>query len=131
MKTTEQLQELLSVAEGAQRGAPWHGAENDVTMIVGADRSRIADCSVAIGMEHAEMEANAAHIATFDPTTCAELVREVMRMKSVVDAAVEWRRYGYERKHEFCVGISPLLDAIDIYDVGQKRPTTEYTGEDD
>jgi hypothetical protein len=80
MKTTEQLQELLSVAERARYGAPWHGAKNDITMIVGADRSRIADCSIAIGMERAEMEANAAHIATFDPTTCAELVREVMRL---------------------------------------------------
>jgi hypothetical protein len=52
----------------------------------------------------------------------ATLAAEVDRMRPVVDAAVEWRRDGYERKADFCVGINPLLDAIDIYDVGIKRP---------
>jgi hypothetical protein len=52
----------------------------------------------------------------------ATLAAEVDRMRPVVEAAVEWRRDGYERKADFCVGINPLLDAIDIYDVGIKRP---------
>lgn len=58
-------------------------------------------------------------------TGVAALRAEVGRQRPVVDAAVEWRRWGYERKADFCVGISPLLDAIDIYDVGAKRPCEE------
>ncbi len=53
------------------------------------------------------------------------LEAEIESLRPVVDAAVEWRRDGYERKAEFCVGISPLLDAIDTYDVGHKRPCEE------
>jgi len=41
---------------------PWHGAAKDVTMIVAADRARVADCSVAIGMSQQEQEGNAAYI---------------------------------------------------------------------
>ncbi len=52
----------------------------------------------------------------------AEFVAEIDRMRSVVDAAVEWRRVGYERDDEFAYRIGPLLDAIDIYDVGAPRP---------
>lgn len=50
------------------------------------------------------------------------LETEIEEMRPIIDAAVEWRRDGYARKADFCVGISPLLDAIDIYDVGAKRP---------
>jgi hypothetical protein len=56
---------------------------------------------------------------------------EIERLKLVVDAAVTWRREGYERKAEFNYRVAPLLDAIDNYDVGQRRPATEYTGDDD
>lgn len=55
----------------------------------------------------------------------ATLAAEVDRMRPVVDAAVEWRRVGYERKDEFSYRIGPLIDAIDIYDVGAKRPCEE------
>ena len=54
-----------------------------------------------------------------------KLEAEMEEMRPVVDAAVEWRRDGYERKADFCVGISPLLNAIDIYDVGAPRPCEE------
>ena len=54
-----------------------------------------------------------------------QLEAQVDEMRPVVEAAVEWRRDGYERKADFYVGISPLLDAIDIYDVGAKRPSEE------
>lgn len=56
---------------------------------------------------------------------CRNLAAQITKMCPIVDAAVEWRRDGYERKADFCVGISPLLDAIDIYDVGAKRPCEE------
>lgn len=52
----------------------------------------------------------------------ATLAAEVDRMRPVVETAVEWRRVGYEREDEFSYRIGPLLDAIDIYDVGAKRP---------
>lgn len=52
----------------------------------------------------------------------ATLAAEIDRMRPVVQTAVEWRRVGYERKSEFSHRIGPLLDAIDIYDVGYKRP---------
>lgn len=57
----------------------------------------------------------------------ATLAAEIDRQRPVVQAAVEWRQYGYERKAEFTVGISPLLKAIDIYDVGKPRPCEEMT----
>lgn len=53
------------------------------------------------------------------------LADEAERMRLVVNAAVEWRRIGYERKDEFSYRIGPLLDAIDVYDVGQRRPCEE------
>lgn len=53
------------------------------------------------------------------------LADEVERLRPIVNAAVEWRRVGYERKDEFSYRIDPLLDAIDIYDVGQLRPCEE------
>lgn len=55
----------------------------------------------------------------------ATLAAEIDRMRPVVDSAVEWRRVGYERKDPFDYRIGPLLDAIDIYDVGHKRPCEE------
>jgi len=58
------------------------------------------------------------------------LQSECERLKQVVDAAVTWRRYGYEGNHELFVGINPLLDAIDKYE-GVERPTTEWNGEND
>jgi hypothetical protein len=54
-----------------------------------------------------------------------ELELLVNRMRPVVDAAVEWRRVGYERKDEFAYRIGPLLDAIDVYDVGAPRSCEE------
>lgn len=55
----------------------------------------------------------------------ATLAAEIDRMRPVVEAAIEWRRVGYERKDEFAYRIGPLLDAIDIYDTGAKRPCEE------
>jgi len=72
-----------------------------------------------------QAEQNMAHITLANPSAVLSLLEEIERLEKVVDAAVEWRRYGNERKHEFCVGISPLLDAIDLYDIGQKRPCEE------
>ena len=71
------------------------------------------------------------HIAACTPQAVLALITEVERLGRVVDAAVEWRRVGYERKDEFAYRIGPLLDAIDTYDVGHPRPATEYTGADD
>lgn len=50
---------------------------------------------------------------------------EIERLQPIVDAAVTWRRVGHERKDEFHYRIGPLLDAIDVYDVGHKRPCEE------
>lgn len=58
-------------------------------------------------------------------TLLLALADEVERLRPVVQAAVEWRRVGYERKDQFSYRIGPLLDAIDIYDVGQRRPCEE------
>jgi hypothetical protein len=94
----------------------------------------VAEKAVNIGVAKTSWEITAAvenFKSAFRPATCLALLEQVERLTTVVNAAVEWRRFGYERKHEFCVGISPLLDAIDVYDVGQRRPSTEYTGEDD
>lgn len=55
---------------------------------------------------------------------------ENAKLKAVADAAVQWRRYGYEGKYDFWVGIGPLLEAIDVYDVGTPRPATEDKGND-
>jgi hypothetical protein len=55
----------------------------------------------------------------------AALAAEIDRMRPVVQTAVEWRRVGYEREDEFSYRIGPLLDAIDIYDIGHKRPCEE------
>lgn len=55
----------------------------------------------------------------------ATLAAEIDRMRPVAEAAVEWRRVGYERKDEFAYRIGPLLDAIDIYATGAKRPCEE------
>lgn len=54
-----------------------------------------------------------------------QLRAENEKMKKVVDAAVEWRRVGYERKDEFQYRIGPVIDAIDTYDVGAPRPCEE------
>lgn len=54
-----------------------------------------------------------------------QLRAENEKLKKVVDAAVEWRRVGYERKDEFQYRIGPMLDAIDTYDVGARRPCEE------
>lgn len=77
------------------------------------------------------MDANQSHelvdkalIAAFQERI-RRLETEIEKMRSIVDAAVEWRRDGYERKADFCVGISPLLDAIDIFDTGAKRGCEE------
>lgn len=71
---------------------------------------------------------NGADAYLFDmqaPRLLNALANEVERMRPVINAAVEWRRLGYERKDEFSYRIGPLLDAIDIYDTGAKRPREE------
>jgi hypothetical protein len=64
-------------------------------------------------------------VVDVSPSLILALIAEIDRLQAVVDAAVEWRRVGYERKDEFAYRIGPLLDAIDIYDVGHKRPCEE------
>lgn len=79
------------------------------------------DATVTAPLSPSEYEARIAALEKLNATLAAE----IDRMRSVVEAAVEWRQYGYERKAEFTVGISPLLKAIDIYDVGSPRPCEE------
>jgi hypothetical protein len=66
MKTAEQLQQLLSVAERTRDAYP------NVKWFSVADLQR---SHVAFSVTCSE------HVAAFDPTTCAELVREVMRLR--------------------------------------------------
>lgn len=67
---------------------------------------------------------DARNILIFELQRKVELLNnQCAELQEVVDAAVEWRRYGYAGKHEFCVGISPLLNAIDKYE-GVERPAT-------
>ena len=71
--TTEQLQELLSVAVSATHGE-WVASGNGIHVGIRCVATTHAD-------DREQRVADAEHIASFDPATCAELVREVMRLR--------------------------------------------------
>src|SRR5689334_1793000 len=76
MKTTEQLQELLSVAENAYTQDRWHVVGGKLTLPdewgVGSGTNANPDVAQMLWRE------DAAHIAAFDPTTCREMVRRLI-----------------------------------------------------
>ena len=89
MKTTEQIQELLSVAEKATPG-PWKAQRNARLEIISSVEP-FEGCGWGQAVAHVyragkmngtpyrmPAQANADHIAAFDPTTCAELVRRLI-----------------------------------------------------
>jgi hypothetical protein len=98
MKTTEQLNELLSVAEGAAklRPGPWSVWDSCSWRRIGttapyADGDVI--CPVTQRDGHPDLLAEREvldHVAAFDPTTCAELVREVMRLSRELNIAKDF-----------------------------------------
>jgi len=82
MKTTEQLQELLSVAERATTQQPWT-LYNDGSICADVNGGRHSIAKVTFP-KFADSMADGRHIAKFDPTTCAELVRRLMSAEAEV-----------------------------------------------
>lgn len=127
----ERIEEMKTAAEKADKHR-WVESALAVAYIVDIDNAHAVVASVveynADGTIYLEFENAANHqkfIAVCNPANVSAVIAEIERLQSVVDAAVEWRRVGYERKDEFAHRIGPLLDAIDIYDVGHKRPCEE------
>src|ERR1041385_6743601 len=103
MKTTEQLQELLSVAEKATPG-PWKAQRNARLEIISSVEP-FKGCGWGQAVAHVyragkmngtpyrmPAQANADHIAAFDPTTCANLVRRLIHAeKLLIDLCVSDR----------------------------------------
>src|ERR1051325_4736251 len=90
MLNESELKTLLEVAEKATPG-PWRAvalladAENH-HVLAGqfSDRHIKATADDHNGLvAFADLPANTNHIATFDPTTCAALVREVLELKQI------------------------------------------------
>lgn len=77
--TTEQLAALKEVAERATPG-PWN-SEQEAGFVVSVGA---AICQFWSKQEDdfPNAQANAAHIAAFDPTTCLELIEEVERLRN-------------------------------------------------
>jgi len=114
MKTTEQLQELLRVAERAgeaTNGNPWRCGGRcgpNPCSAFQPDHTLSAGASVIAYVENSRdnSEAVFVHCATFDPATCAELVRELIRARERLDrlrvseSAKNWGDAMFERTKE-------------------------------
>ena len=87
MKTTEQLQQLLSVAQRASKVVPGPLFDIPNPQFAGA-MHRISDDPKhewgSFGQLASVSPGLATHIAAFDPATCAELVRRLMSAEAEV-----------------------------------------------
>lgn len=80
--SNEKLAELLALCEKATPGLWRHETSPQRGHTVWASLDRVGSMQVATTGHAATFDRdNAAYIAAFDPSTCAELVKEVVRLR--------------------------------------------------